>query len=69
MRQQSKIIIADTSCFILLDKIDSLKLLHELFGEVTTTSEVEYEFGKKLPEWVKIEAVSNINQQSYWKQK
>jgi predicted nucleic acid-binding protein len=64
MQRPSRIIIADTSCFILLDKIGSLRIIFELFGEVTTTREVQNEFGKQLPEWVRIETVKDINQQS-----
>ena len=63
MLQPSRIIIADTSCFILLDKIDYLEILQKLFGQVTTTTEVLVEFGKSLPEWVTIENVKDKNQQ------
>ncbi len=63
MQQQSKVIIADTSCFILLNKITSLDILFELSAERTTTKEVQDEFGKLLPAWVKIEGVKAINQQ------
>lgn len=45
-------IISDTSCLILLDNIDELHLLKDLYGEVSTTSEVATEFGNALPEWV-----------------
>ncbi|MEQ9437913.1 MAG: DUF3368 domain-containing protein [Cyclobacteriaceae bacterium] len=60
----SKVVIADTSCFILLDKIDEVSLLKQLFGEVVTTYEVVHEFGKQLPEWVKIESVKDGKYQS-----
>lgn len=63
MLQQSKIIIADTSCFILLAKIDYLSILQELFEEVTTTAEVLHEYGREFPDWVKIDSVKQINQQ------
>ena len=63
MQQPSRIIIADTSCFILLDKIDYLEILQKLFGQVTTTTEVSNEFGKPLPEWVNIVNVKDKNQQ------
>ncbi len=63
MQQQFKVIIADTSCFILLDKITSLDILFELFGEITTTPEVQHEFGKPLPGWIKIQTVKDNNQQ------
>ena len=49
-------IISDTSCFIILSKIDELDLLFKLYGKVITTSEVANEFGKTLPEWVEIKS-------------
>ena len=48
-------IISDTSCLILLDKIDELDLLHKLFGEVITTQAVAEEYGKPLSLWVRIQ--------------
>lgn len=52
MQQTYSAVIADASCFILLDKIDSLFILQKLFKTITTSSEVAREFGKPLPEWV-----------------
>jgi predicted nucleic acid-binding protein len=49
-----KIIISDTSCLILLEKIRELELLHQLFGTITTTNEVALEFGHPLPNWFEI---------------
>ena len=54
------IVIADTSCFILLDKINELELLKEVFSSVTTTPEIVKEFGKTLPEWIIIKQVKDI---------
>jgi predicted nucleic acid-binding protein len=54
-------VIADTSCFILRDKIDGLSLLRELFGTVTTTPTIAKEFGKILPGWVDVKSPSNQN--------
>lgn len=48
-------IISDTSCLILLDKIQELELLKALFGQVLTTSSVAEEFGGPLPEWIIIQ--------------
>lgn len=48
-------IISDTSCLILLYKIDSLNLLGELFTTVITTQTVADEFGENLPEWIIIQ--------------
>jgi predicted nucleic acid-binding protein len=50
-----KVIIADTSCLILLDKISELSLLKNLFGEIVITQAVADEFKQSLPEWFKIE--------------
>lgn len=58
-----KIIIADTSCLIVLDKIGKLDLLNKIFGEVVITQQVFDEYGKNLPFWIFVEKVkSNSNQ-------
>lgn len=57
-------VVADASCFILLDKIDGLPLLEKLFKTITTSPEVAKEFGKTLPEWVVIKTVQDKNFQS-----
>jgi len=51
MQGTYKAIIADTSCLILLDKIDAVSILRKLFGTITTSVEIAQEFGKPLPEW------------------
>lgn len=50
-----KLIIADSSCLIALDNIDQLEILSGLFNEITITGEVAKEFGKPIPEWMKIQ--------------
>jgi len=57
-------IISDTSCLILLDKIDELTILNKLFGIVTTTSEVAEEFGQPLPSWIQVQEPSDKNYQT-----
>jgi predicted nucleic acid-binding protein len=47
-----KIIIADTSCLIVLEKIGHLDLLNQVFGEILITQKVFEEFGKNLPNWI-----------------
>ena len=49
-----KTIISDTSCLILLDKIDQIHVLKLLFGGVVITSIIAEEFGKDLPEWIQV---------------
>lgn len=58
-----KIIIADTSCLIVLEKIGHLDLLNKVFGEVVITQQVFEEFGKSLPFWFSVEkSKTNSNQ-------
>lgn len=45
-------IISDTSCLIILDKIEELELLKKLFGQVLTTQTVADEFAAPLPDWI-----------------
>ena len=54
-----KVIISDTSCIILLDKIGELNLLNRLFGQITVTQEIAKEFKNELPNWFKIEQPAN----------
>jgi predicted nucleic acid-binding protein len=39
-----KIIISDTSCFIILTNIGELGILEKLYGKITTTIEIATEF-------------------------
>lgn len=55
----SKIIVSDTSCLILLDKLNLLFILKELFEEIAVTPEIEKEYGQTLPEWIKVVNVQN----------
>lgn len=57
------IIISDTSCLILLDKIGKLDLLKSVFGKVLTTQLVADEFGGQLPPWIAIQNPSDAKQQ------
>jgi hypothetical protein len=62
MKLNYSVVIADTSCLILLDKIDELDILNALFEEVYITETIAKEFGKKLPQWINIE---NLRDQNY----
>lgn len=50
----SRIFVADASPLIVLENIGELHLLEKLFGEIFITGEVESEFGRDLPEWIKV---------------
>ncbi len=54
-----KVIIADTSCFIILSKINELELIHHVYGEIVTTVDIANEFGEELPIWVEIVEVKD----------
>ena len=59
MQQEYEVVIVDTSCFILLDKIDEIQLLEKVFSSITTTQTIAEEFGKPLPDWVNVLSVQN----------
>jgi predicted nucleic acid-binding protein len=46
------LIISDTACLILFDKIGKLDILQKLFQQVTITSNIAEEFNQKTPEWI-----------------
>jgi len=60
-----KIIISDTTVLILFQNIDQLKLLQGIYGEIITTPEVAEEFGEKLPNWIKLQSVSDKKYQEF----
>lgn len=55
------LVIADTSCLILLSKIDELDLLKRLYKRVLITREVADEFMQQVPHW--IEVVQEVEKQ------
>ena len=54
-------VIADTSCLIVLDKIDGLFILEEMYRSVLVTPTVKAEYGKELPAFVRVRTVGNPN--------
>lgn len=54
-----KVIISDTSCFIILTNIAELELLHSVYGQIITTLDIVTEYGEPLPEWVEIGSVKD----------
>jgi len=60
-----RVIISDTSTLILFDKIGEFSLLQKVYGELMTTPEIAKEFGKNLPDWIKIQAVSDKKYQFF----
>lgn len=60
MQTEYNIVIADTTCFILLDNIGEMELLKALFNNIITTTVIAAEYGKPLPGWVTISQVIDI---------
>ncbi|MEM1405880.1 MAG: DUF3368 domain-containing protein [Bacteroidota bacterium] len=58
-----EVIIADTSCLIILDKIGRSDLLKSLYGKISITKEIEKEFGLHLPDWIVIQNHDNNSSQ------
>jgi predicted nucleic acid-binding protein len=58
-----KVVVSDTSCFIVLTNVGELDLLVKLYGRILTTPDVAKEFGKELPDWVEIIAPIDLQKQ------
>lgn len=54
-----KVIISDTSCFIILSKIGELDILNKVYGRIYTTIDIAAEFGEPLPSWIEVVSVSD----------
>lgn len=50
-----KVIISETSCLIILNKIRELDLLRQLYDKVTITQDILQEFGEQLPNWIDVQ--------------
>ncbi|HRJ30348.1 MAG TPA: DUF3368 domain-containing protein [Cyclobacteriaceae bacterium] len=49
-----KVVIADTSCLIVLQKLELLIVLKNLYTEVLITSAIAEEYSLPLPHWIEI---------------
>jgi predicted nucleic acid-binding protein len=50
---------------ILFHKIDEFNLLQKVYGKLVTTPQIALEFGEKLPDWIKIQAVKDFKYQEF----
>jgi len=62
---ENKIVITDTSCFVLLEKIHALNILHELFAIVLTTPEIAKEYGDTLPDWIIVQSANQFLKEEF----
>ena len=54
-----EIIISDTSCLILLSKINEFDILKKLYSDIFITDDVLKEYGLEIPDWIKIKSPSD----------
>lgn len=59
----NKVVITDSTCFIILNKINALFILRDVFDDVITTSTVVAECRFDLPDWVHIQDPKDISLQ------
>jgi predicted nucleic acid-binding protein len=59
------IVISDTSCLIILNKIGQLEILKKVYDNVITTPEVAEEFSEILPDWIIIKVVQDKKYQEF----
>ena len=57
------VVIADTSCLIVLSNIKELGLLQKLYGNIITTPDIARQFAENLPDWVIIKAPADHQKQ------
>ncbi len=53
------LVIADSSCLILLSKIEELEILKNIYKRIFITKEIAGEYGTDLPDWIEIKDVQN----------
>jgi predicted nucleic acid-binding protein len=59
------IVISDTSCLIIFNKIGQLEILQKVYDNVITTPEVAEEFSEYLPDWIIIKEVQDKKYQEF----
>lgn len=62
------LVIADSSCLILLAKIEELEILKSVYKRIFVTKEIAGEFGGELPEWIEVKEIENKTLQSLFEE-
>jgi predicted nucleic acid-binding protein len=62
---ENKIVITDTSCLILLEKINALDILPRLFETILTTPEIAEEYGGQLPSWITVKNADQVAKEEF----
>ena len=58
---QEKVYV-DTSCLIILNKINALDLLNKIYSNVIITNYIQLELNEAIPSWISVELTYNIDQ-------
>lgn len=58
-----KVVIADTSCLIVLDQIGEISILEKIYSEIWITPEIREEFNGVIPDWINITEVKDKKSQ------
>lgn len=53
------LVIADTSCLILLSKVNELEILKANYSRIIVTPEIATEFNEAIPDWIEVLSVEN----------
>lgn len=56
-----RIVISDTSCLIILSRVNLLEILPKMFSDIWITEEIRLEFGESLPDWISVKKVKFQN--------
>ena len=61
MLKMHNVIISDASCLIVLEKVDALSLLYDLYGSIYVTPEILGEFDRPIPSWIVVRSVKDTS--------
>lgn len=61
MLKMHNVIISDASCLIVLEKVDALSLLYDLYGRIYVTPEILSEFDRPIPSWIVVRSVKDTS--------
>jgi len=59
------LVIADTSCLLVLTKVNELNLLKAVYSRIIITPEIAKEFNQQIPDWIEIIEAKDKNYSCY----
>lgn len=58
-------VISDASVLILFRNLNHFSILKDVYGKLYVTDEIALEFGENLPDWITIQAVTDVTYQNF----